>query len=70
MTEKGELFTGDLRPRAGFSRPADWRPAQKLSPTQWEEVIGRYQDGESSIDLATEYGVSAHSIRNRSGRRD
>lgn len=40
----------------------------KLTPQQWDELSERYHNGEKTMDLALEYGVSAATIRGRYNR--
>jgi len=40
------------------------QPDGKLTPQQREEIRDRLADGESAMDLALEYKVSASTVRN------
>jgi DNA-directed RNA polymerase specialized sigma24 family protein len=41
----------------------------KLTAQQWDEIMRRYAEGETSAQLAAEFGVSASVIKGRVSRR-
>jgi hypothetical protein len=45
-----------------WNRRREWKPP-KLTTEQRAEITRRLSDGESPIDLAAEYGVTASRIR-------
>src|SRR5215218_4137918 len=63
------IFTGQSDiPRGGTWQPANWKP--KLTAKQREEIRQRYQDGETSVVLAAEFGVTSAAIRMVAGSRN
>ena len=61
MQSGSSSFNGD------FDRPFGSGRKHKVSGEQWDEIRERYNAGESSLDLAVEFGISAGSIRNTVG---
>lgn len=53
--------------RAWSNTGREWNPPHfnqpKLTPRQRDDIRRRVADGESVMDLATEYGVSTRTIR-------